>query len=352
VSKSSAKKGICQQANKTITSQGPAERDPRAEADKVVQALAKIAFANILDFAQFRDGRVVSIDHAKAREVGAKVKIVTRKVGRGKNARLVEETDIQLPDKLGALIKLGKHLGLFETRRKRNPTGDKPVEKTPEQVLESEPERMATPKMASPEAEHEQCPAQEKRDADRKAEVLARMAAARGRENSRPLALLARKEAELREQSAALTTVAKLAARPDPDLLVSQLTAAVNTTSVGGGHKAKKMKEDNLRLYAALESRDAIESIVDRVIIGVSSATMDCIARAASTEQVPARDVNLRYAMKGADTLGNLVKLRDARRGGGQQSVSVGKLKIESGGQAIVGYVNAGKNRAEDETDD
>jgi hypothetical protein len=352
VSKMSAKKGICQQSSKEITAEGPAERDPRAEADRVVQDLAKIAFANILDFAQFRDGRVVSIDHAKAREVGAKVKIVTRKVGRGKNARLVEETDIKLPDKLGALIRLGKHLGLFETRRKRNPIGDKPVEKTKEQVLESEPERMATPKVASKEAEPEQCPPQQKRDSDRKAEVIARMAAASRNGNSRPLGLLARKEAELREQSAALAILPKSKARPDPDLLVSQLTASVNTTSVSGGHQAKKMKEDILRLYAALESNNAMESIVDRVIIGVSSATMDCFARAASTAQIPARDVNLRYAMKGADTLGNLVKLRDARRGGGQRSVTVGKLKVESGGQAIVGNVNAGKNRTEDETDD
>jgi hypothetical protein len=188
-------------------------------------------------------------------------------------------------------------------------------------------------------------------DKQRKAAARERMAA-ESRVNSRPLALLARKEAELREQSAALATIPKLATCPDPDLLLSQLTAAVNTTSVGGSHRAKKMKADTLRLYAALQSRNAIESIVDRVIIGVSSATMDCIARANSTERVHARAVNLRYAMKGADTLGNLVKLRDARRGGGQQSVTVGKLKVERGGQAIVGNVNAGKNRADNETDD
>jgi hypothetical protein len=41
--------------------------DPRMEADRVVQDLAKIAFANIFDFAQFRDGRMVDIDHVKAR---------------------------------------------------------------------------------------------------------------------------------------------------------------------------------------------------------------------------------------------------------------------------------------------
>jgi hypothetical protein len=51
--------------------------DPRIEADKVVPDLAKIAFANICDFAQFRDGRVVDIDYVKAREAGATVSVVT-----------------------------------------------------------------------------------------------------------------------------------------------------------------------------------------------------------------------------------------------------------------------------------
>jgi hypothetical protein len=88
--------------------------DPRMEADRVVQDLAKIAFANICDFARFEDdGRVHIFDYDKAREVGAKVSVVTRKVGRGKNATEVRETKIIMPDKLRALIQLDKHLGLF-----------------------------------------------------------------------------------------------------------------------------------------------------------------------------------------------------------------------------------------------
>ena len=65
-------------ATKTNTPDG---EDPKIEADRVVQDLAKIAFASISDFAQFRDGSVIDIDHVKAREAGAKVTIVTRKVG-------------------------------------------------------------------------------------------------------------------------------------------------------------------------------------------------------------------------------------------------------------------------------
>ena len=49
--------------------------------------------------------------------------------------------------------------------------------------------------------------------------------------------------------------------------------------------------------------------------------------------------MNLRYAMQGAATLIELAKWRDARRGLSPQNVSVGNVKVEAGGQAIVGNV-------------
>jgi hypothetical protein len=95
-------------------------REASVAADEEVKRLAKVAFANILDFARFEaDGSVHIFDYNKAHEVGAKVSVVTRRVGRGKNAREVRITRIRMPDKFPALIKLGKHLGLFQTRRKR-----------------------------------------------------------------------------------------------------------------------------------------------------------------------------------------------------------------------------------------
>jgi len=91
--------------------------------DEIVQDLAKIAFANIFDFARFEaDGRVHIFDFDKAREVGATVSVVTRRIGRGENAREVRQTRIKMPDKFSALIQLGKHLGIFETRRKHRQT--------------------------------------------------------------------------------------------------------------------------------------------------------------------------------------------------------------------------------------
>jgi len=85
--------------------------------DETVQHLARVAFGNILDFARFEaDGRVHIFDWDKAREVGAKISVVTRKIGRGKNAREVQCTSIKMPDKVSVLRKLIKHLS--RTRRK------------------------------------------------------------------------------------------------------------------------------------------------------------------------------------------------------------------------------------------
>lgn len=97
-----------------------AGRDTNAEVDKILRDLAKIAFANVLDFARFEpDGRVYIFDWEKAREVGAKVSITTRKIGRGKNAKEVRTTKILMPDKYPALLELGQRLGVFERRRRR-----------------------------------------------------------------------------------------------------------------------------------------------------------------------------------------------------------------------------------------
>ena len=88
-------------------------------ADKVVQDLAKIAFSNVLDFARFEpDGSVHIFDWEKACDIGAKVSVTTRKMGRGKNAREVRVTTIRMPDKFPALIKLLGYLSPPPRKRK------------------------------------------------------------------------------------------------------------------------------------------------------------------------------------------------------------------------------------------
>jgi hypothetical protein len=81
------------------------------ELENHIERLCKIAFGNILDFARFgADNSVHIFDWNKVEEVGAKVSVVTRTRGRGRNAREVRITKITMPDKVKALCKLLDHL--------------------------------------------------------------------------------------------------------------------------------------------------------------------------------------------------------------------------------------------------
>jgi len=180
---------------------------------------------------------------------------------------------------------------------------------------------------------------------DQQAELVAKLKASRS--GGRPLAALAIKEAELQEISNARTQLVKVHKKAeDASLLAHQLSASVDTQIIGG-HLAQQMRADARRLYAALESGDPVESILDRILVASTNVTLGCYQRAAATHQPNSRQVELRWALKGAEVIGNLIKLRDLRRGAGCQNVTVGSVNVGPGGQAIVGNVTAEKEEEE-----
>ena len=77
-------------------------------ADKVIEELAMLGFANILDYVEIKDG-LVKIDLSKLTRIHAAAiqEIVTERVGE------VTRVKIKLMDKIRALTKLGEHLGIF-----------------------------------------------------------------------------------------------------------------------------------------------------------------------------------------------------------------------------------------------
>jgi hypothetical protein len=87
------------------------KRRKRPLSEEAIEKLSKIAFCNMHDFARFEpNGSVHIFDWEKAHEIGAKVSVTTRRVGRGKNAREVRTTTIRMPaNKLKALLKLYDH---------------------------------------------------------------------------------------------------------------------------------------------------------------------------------------------------------------------------------------------------
>lgn len=90
----------------------------RLKADDVVRELALVAFSDIGEVVDFSrtDPRLRPADEIPetARRAVASMKVRRYTQGHGDDAREVEVTEFKLWDKLAALEKLGRHLGLFK----------------------------------------------------------------------------------------------------------------------------------------------------------------------------------------------------------------------------------------------
>ena len=86
----------------------------------VVAELARMGFANILDYVTITERGHAYVDLSKmTREQAAAIGELTSEEyveGKGEDARLVKRTKIKLVDKRGPLELLGKHLGMFPTK--------------------------------------------------------------------------------------------------------------------------------------------------------------------------------------------------------------------------------------------
>ena len=91
-----------------------------ADADAVIAELNLIAFSNMLNYMTIQDDGTVAIDFSAVdRDQGAAIlELVVDEFtdGKGDDARPVKRTKFKLADKKGALVDLGRHLGLFPNR--------------------------------------------------------------------------------------------------------------------------------------------------------------------------------------------------------------------------------------------
>lgn len=89
--------------------------------EAVLSELAKIGFANMLDYVRIGEDGDAYIDlsrltHETAAAI-AELTVEDFKDGRGEGARDVRRVKFKLHDKKGALVDIGKHLGMFIDRR-------------------------------------------------------------------------------------------------------------------------------------------------------------------------------------------------------------------------------------------
>ena len=101
---------------------------------RIVDELAKVGFANMGDYLQATSGGdpFFVYDQLSAEQKAAlsEVSVEDFKEGRGEDARDVRRVKFKLHDKLSALEKLGKHLGMFKDKVEHSGPGGGPIEVT------------------------------------------------------------------------------------------------------------------------------------------------------------------------------------------------------------------------------
>ena len=96
-------------------------------ADRVLEELARIAFANLMDTMRPGEGGDLVAEFGRlGRDQAAALVEVTVEDGRRKDGRAVRRIRFKLADKLGALVALGRHLGMFVDKLQvtRNPINE------------------------------------------------------------------------------------------------------------------------------------------------------------------------------------------------------------------------------------
>lgn len=129
---------------------------------------------------------------------------------------------------------------------------------------------------------------------------------------------------------------------PEPDALTIalQVTETHRVPSTLCDDARRQMQLDPVAYYASIGPSDALESALARVIVGVTNSAMDCLGRAARTdERQKSREVELGLGLKASQTLAELIGVFDKHRGRDRPKVAVGQVNVQAGGKAIVGNV-------------
>jgi len=96
-------------------------------------------------------------------------------------------------------------------------------------------------------------------------------------------------------------------------------------------------------LFESIKPADGIEAMLAVQMVGAHSAAMECLRRAMVPGQtLDSRSSNLGHAQKMMSLYARQLAALDKHRGKGEQKVTVKHVHVASGGQAIVGNVEAG----------
>jgi hypothetical protein len=112
------------------------------------------------------------------------------------------------------------------------------------------------------------------------------------------------------------------------------------------GDKKTELMTAALSGLMDISPRDPLEAMMAAQLIAAHSATMECYRRGMIGDQTfEGRKENLAQANKLSRTWVTLLEALNRHRGKGQQKVTVEHVHVHSGGQAVVGSVEAGSGQ-------
>ena len=149
---------------------------------------------------------------------------------------------------------------------------------------------------------------------------------------------------------------AEVTGSSDPDVamrLAQQVISVLSLpTNLSDEDKSRHIGSA-LKLLQQIKPQNELEGMLVTQIIAVHEATVECLQEARLPLQTPAgRDTNLKHAFKFMGLFTKQLEALDRLRGKGQQKMTVERVNVESGGQAIVGQVGARPDWPENETNE
>jgi hypothetical protein len=130
------------------------------------------------------------------------------------------------------------------------------------------------------------------------------------------------------------------------NLLANQVVNSLWTKHSDEGQKNRQF-EGTISGLIGIDPRDELEGMMAAQLIAAHNAAMECYRRAMLPEQTfQGRSEALNQANKLSRTYVTLVEALNRHRGKGQQKVTVEHVHVHAGGQAVVGVVEGGGDRA------
>jgi hypothetical protein len=110
----------------------------------------------------------------------------------------------------------------------------------------------------------------------------------------------------------------------------------------------ERQKSATLAALVGIDPKDEIEGMIGAQLLAAHNAAMECYRRAMIAEQsLEGRRENLNQANKLSRAYATLLEALNRHRGKGQQKVTVERVHVHAGGQALVGMVGASGGRGD-----